>query len=146
MTPQYLAALGGCPSENASFRPHHFNDGGYDYIFTSESSMLCRGYTQVTSYNTLRQTGSEDLAHIEKRYWSKTCKIASKHSLRLALWPLSRPAPTARRSKNMSWSIPSRFRKSRSIPASGSNPTLIFRRAVRPVDCRALPARGGVTC
>lgn len=147
MAPQDIAPVPQPDCENAAFRPQHISLGCYLYIFTTESSILSRGYTQVTQYQIVGQAGSRGPVSKKKENWRKTCRTASNPCWLSVSSRWSRPVLTPRRSKNTSWLTPSPSRKNRSTPANTSNSARTGRRAYfGPAIHRSLSPREDAAC
>ena len=130
MIPLYLARATRGAAATAALRPQHISLAPYSYLFARDSAILRsrRGDTNVG------QAGLNGPVSNENKNWRNGCQRASKQCWHLALWPLSRPVRIPRRSRNMSWSIPSPSRKSRPTPASTSKPgDTLFGQACGPV-------------
>lgn len=147
MPPLYLALGRGAHVQIAAFRPQHISLGRYLYIFTSESSILARGYPWVAVLTILGQAGSKDPVPIEKKNWSKTCRTVSNHCWPLGWLRWSQPVQTPHPSKNTSWSTPSPFRKNQYTLANTSNSALIgWRAAMWPAVHRTPQPREDAVC
>lgn len=119
MHPQYLAAR--CSSFEG-FEALESQDTalrGAAYLKTRDWTMLKRGCPCDMAPDALRQSGVKTPEFNDRKDRNSRCRIPSRFARFSALLPLSRPAETGR--KNLSWSIPNRSRKSRSLPANTSN-------------------------
>lgn len=138
MPPLYLALATASAPRNATLGSQHISLDCYPFIFRSESAILGSGHHGVATNQELRHAGQTSPVATEQKKWRKTCRTASNRCWPSVWLRSSQPVQTQHQLKNTLSLIPSRSRKSRSIPVNTSNSAIQAGWASRPAHFRPL--------